>query len=330
MFVGLRCVREASPGAKWYEIFNRTWPHYHKWFTAEGNTARPSYLECRDALAEHMPELVGVYRVLCDLAGGGDVASRFLSGYGPPPFMSGCTQLVWPGAPDTLVRNYDYHPRWFEGSMLYTEWLQPVIAITDCCWGVLDGMNASGLSVSLAFGGRKWSGGGFGIPLVLRYLLETCTTVAEATAVLERLPVHMTYNVALLDRLGDHAAVFVGPGRAAGVLRSRVTANHQETITWPEYAAVTHSVEREHAARALLEANLDGLEPVLDAFLEAPLYSADYHRGFGTLYTSAWSPARGEVCVAWPQARLFQSFERFEERHMVVNLRAPVASRFAR
>jgi predicted choloylglycine hydrolase len=228
------------------------------------------------------------------------------------------------------VRNYDYHPRWFEGTMLYTEWLQPVIAITDCSWGVLDGMNASGLSASLAFGGRKWSGEGFGIPLILRYLLETCSTVAEATAVLKRLPIHMTYNVALLDRSGDHAAVFVGPDRTAGVLPGRVTANHQETIAWPEYVAVTHSVERESAALALLEADHDDLESVIEAFLAAPLYSANYQKGFGTLYTSAWSPTPGEVCVAWRQTRLVQSFERFEERHVVVNLRAPIASKFAR
>jgi len=244
--------------------------------------------------------------------------------------MSGCTQLVWPGAPETLVRNYDYNPRWFEGAMLYTDWLQPVIAISDCCWGVLDGMNAAGLSASLAFGGRKWSGEGFGIPLILRYVLETCGTVREATAVLERLPTHMTYNVALLDRSGDHAAVFVGPDRAAGVKRGRVTSNHQETIVWPEYAALTHSVEREQAAAALLESEQRDLDAVIRSFLTAPLYSANYHKGFGTLYTAAWSPDPGTVCVAWPHTQISQSFDEFEERHVVVNPRASLASQLVR
>ncbi len=64
--------------------------------------------------------------------------------------------------------------------MLYTKWLKPVIGMSDCTWGLLDGMNADGLSASLAFGGRKISGDGFGIPLVIRYLLETASTVDEA------------------------------------------------------------------------------------------------------------------------------------------------------
>ena len=38
-------------------------------------------------------------------------------------------------------------------------------------------MNDAGLAVSLTFGGRRALGTGFGIPLVVRYLLETCATV---------------------------------------------------------------------------------------------------------------------------------------------------------
>ena len=41
-------------------------------------------------------------------------------------------------------------------------------------------MNDDGLAVSLTFGGRRVLGDGFGIPIVLRYLLETCGTVEEA------------------------------------------------------------------------------------------------------------------------------------------------------
>ena len=47
-----------------------------------------------------------------------------------------------------------------------------VIGTADCLWGLLDGMNDAGLVVSLAFGGRRDNGPGFGIPLVVRYVLE--------------------------------------------------------------------------------------------------------------------------------------------------------------
>ncbi len=40
------------------------------------------------------------------------------------------------------------------------------------------------LAVALAFGGRKVTGIGFGIPLVIRYVLETCSNVEEACIVL--------------------------------------------------------------------------------------------------------------------------------------------------
>ena len=60
--------------------------------------------------------------------------------------------------------------------------------MSDCLWGLLDGMNDAGLAVSLTFGGRRALGDGFGIPLVVRYLLETCDDVAEARETLARLP----------------------------------------------------------------------------------------------------------------------------------------------
>ena len=59
--------------------------------------------------------------------------------------------------------------------------------MSDCLWGLLDGMNDAGLAVSLTYGGRRVLGHGFGIPLVLRYLLETCDNVRDASRVLKRL-----------------------------------------------------------------------------------------------------------------------------------------------
>ena len=51
--------------------------------------------------------------------------------------------------------------------------------MSDCLWGLLDGMNDRGLAVSLTFGGRPDVGDGFAIPLVVRYVLETCDDVAR-------------------------------------------------------------------------------------------------------------------------------------------------------
>src|SRR5882724_2636737 len=111
------------------------------------------------------------------------------------------SQAVWSKDEPFLVRNYDYSPQLCEGVILKTSWNgRQVISMNDCMWGVLDGINEDGLAVSLSFGGRRAVGVGFGVPLVLRYILEFCTSTAEAVEVLERVPVHMAYNVTVLDR----------------------------------------------------------------------------------------------------------------------------------
>jgi Predicted choloylglycine hydrolase len=70
-----------------------------------------------------------------------------------------------------------------------------VIGTTDAVWGLCDGMNDAGLAVSLTFGGRASMGEGFGVPIVIRYLLETCSTTEEARAVLARMPIAHTMNL---------------------------------------------------------------------------------------------------------------------------------------
>ena len=90
-------------------------PALEAWYLRDGDAARPTYHDARRALQEHMPELYPTWEALCERAGGGDVASRVLSLYDPPPLLAGCSQAVIGGA---LVRNYDYHPDRIEGTVL--------------------------------------------------------------------------------------------------------------------------------------------------------------------------------------------------------------------
>ena len=43
-------VREESPGSRFRGLFERAWPHYRRWWLADGEEARPSYLACRRAI----------------------------------------------------------------------------------------------------------------------------------------------------------------------------------------------------------------------------------------------------------------------------------------
>jgi predicted choloylglycine hydrolase len=174
-------------------------------------------------------------------------------------------------------------------------------------------MNDAGLVVSLTFGGRRVVGDGFGIPLVVRYLLETCETVNEARAVLTRLPYHMAHNLTLLDRGGEAVTIYVSPDREPVFRSPPVATNHQEKIEWPEQARATRTVEREQHLRELLEdPELTG-ERFTDAFLRPPLHSRAFDREMGTIYTAAYWPTEGRVEYLWPEHTWQQSFGGFVE-----------------
>ena len=175
--------------------------------------------------------------------------------------------------------------------------------MSDCLWGLLDGINDAGLAVSLTFGGRRDVGDGFAIPLVVRYVLETCDTVAEAREALARIPVHAPQNLTLLDRSGEFLTAYVGPGRAAEFHAIAATTNHQGKVEWPEYARAIRTVEREQLRARPARRPGDDRERFVASFLEPPLRNTEYAQGFGTIYTAAYYPAEGRVEYRWPGSR---------------------------
>ena len=320
--LAFEALEELQPGPKWAALFARHWPRYRTWFLAEGEDARASYVESLRALREHMPELVPTYERLCELAGGGDLEARFLSMWAPPSYLSACSQGVWRGAGGpVLARNYDYAPERLEGAILHTRWAgRHVIGVSDCVWGLLDGINDAGLAVSLAFGGRRAIGDGFGVPLIVRYLLETCETAEQARTALRRLPYHLAHTLTIVDREGDVVTAYLAPDREIELSPAAVATNHQGRIEWAEHAAATRTVEREQCLVRLLARESTQAGQFLDAFLRPPLYLADYARGMGTLYTAAYRVAEGVAEYCWPGERWPQSFSSFEEGTRVVAL----------
>ncbi len=236
MEFSFRAFAEDAPGEAWQQEFSARWPAYSDWFLRFGERERPTYLESIRALKRHMPEIMPVYEQMVDLAGGGDRAARFLAQYCPPPLFRGCSQAVYIEDEAVLVRNYDYSPYVFDGLIMRSRFDQrTVVAMIDCMSGVLDGINSDGLAVSMSFGGRQEFGTGFGIPLVLRYLLEYAGDVAEACELLERVPVHGAYNVMLLDRDANFETIAIARGPATAETGHTVSTNHQPGSSWPIY-----------------------------------------------------------------------------------------------
>jgi len=317
----LEAVDEPQPGAAWRARFEAMWPAYRAWYLQEGEAARPDLTTCREALVRHMPELVPTYEQLVELAGGDELAARLLSLYRPPGFIVGCSQGAWTRDAPMLVRNYDYPASRLEGIVSLTAWNgRRVLGMSDCLWGLLDGVNDAGLAVSLTFGGRRDVGDGFAIPLVVRYVLETCATVAEARAALARIPVHAPQNLTLLDRSGAFLTAYVGPGRAPEFTAIAATTNHQGKVEWPEYARAIRSEERERCVLDLLADPGTDRERFAAAFLEPPLHSVAYGEGFGTIYTAVYHPAEGRAEYRWPGSTWEQSLDRFSPGSHTVRL----------
>jgi predicted choloylglycine hydrolase len=309
-----RSIQELELGATWQAVFEERWPHYRAWFLQEGEEARPSYATSVRMLRAHMPELLPAYERVVELAGGGDLAARMLSLYRPPPYLAACSQGAWTRDEPMLVRNYDYAPARFEGIVWSTRMLgRRVIGMSDCLWGLLDGMNDAGLAVSLTFGGRRVLGDGFGIPIVLRYLLEICDDVASAREVLARLPYSLSHNLTLLDGRGDVLTAYLSPDREPIFRSFPAATNHQWIVEWPEQARATRTIEREQAVLRLLEDPATTGATFEDAFLRDPLFSTAYASGFGTLYTAAYRPAPGRVRYRWPAYEWDLGFDRFVE-----------------
>jgi predicted choloylglycine hydrolase len=248
-----------------------------------------------------------------------------LSLYRPPPYLAACSQGVWTrdGGP-MLVRNYDYAPSRFEGIVWHTRLLdKQVMGMSDCLWGLLDGINEDGLSVSLTFGGRRVLGDGFGIPLVLRYVLETCATIDEARATLVRLPYSLSHNLTLADAEGRLLTAYLSPDREPIFRGFPAATNHQGIVEWPEQARATRTIEREQTILRLLDDPAVDAAAFTDSFLRAPLFSTSYAHGFGTLYTAVYRPRELAMEVRWPAHAWVLGFDAFEEAHHTEVLAEP-------
>ena len=310
--LAFEALSEPEPGDTWRASFGAMWPAYRSWYLKEGEDARPDLATCRAMLDRWMPELVPTFERLVELTGSDPLAARFLSMYSPPGFVVGCSQAAFTGdGGPVLVRNYDYPASRAEGIILSTAWTgRRVIGMSDCLWGLLDGVNDAGLAASLTFGGRPVVGDGFGIPLVMRYALEVCESVSEACRVFARIPVHAAQNVTVLDRSGDFATIRLSPDREPEVLTVPVATNHQHRGDWPAYAAAVQTHERERRLLELLRTSQMTRDRLVDAFLTAPLYRIAGDRG-GTLYTAVYDPVAGTADYLWPEARIAESLQTF-------------------
>lgn len=301
MQLNFRSLSEERPGEAWRKVFAHGWPGWSEWFQARSKGAGPDLRESRRALRRYMPEYESLWDELNLVCGVDDAAAQFLSFWSPPRYLVNCSQavLVDEDGP-MLIRNYDLDPDLNEATLLSSNWRgRRVLGMVEAMAGLADGMNDAGLAASLTFGGRVERQAGFGIPLIMRYMLETCTNTAEAVETLRKVPSHMSYNVTVIDASGDWATVFLAPDRPAIVNRQPWATNHQLGVEWPRHGRVSNTMGRARHLETLLQRPDLDANLLISEFLKPPLFSTNYNQGFGTVYTACYRPSQGRVSLAW-------------------------------
>lgn len=299
--LSLRAIHSQTPSDV-ISIYQPLMPAFRAWFSRPDARPRASLARSSLELDAHMPELSNLWAELRGaLAGDDDLLATFLTCWDPPAITHNCSSVIIPGKDPMLARNYDYDPSLIDGVVIDSSWLgRRVLGTADQVWGLLDGVNDAGLAVGFTYGGRPEVGEGFGIPLVIRYLLQTCDDVCGAINTLQRLPIHVSYNISVVDASGDHATVFVRPTGKPMVTRDLVTTNHQEHVHWPEHAARFTSVERADRLTNVVQAGANA-ETVVEAMLQDPVRVSRFGEGFGTIYTAVYRPTSRAVSYRWPE-----------------------------
>lgn len=315
--IPFRCVDAgSSPGTAAAAEFRRAWPSYRRWFLRRGEAERASYADSRDAVRSWMPEVFDDYLAYVDAVGGGDLEARFLSHWCPPPLVTACSIAMTGRPAPLLVRNYDYPPLLCDALALRTHWSgRTVLGMADCGWGLMDGINDAGLAVAISFGGRRQVGAGFGIGLVVRYLLQVSTSTEDAVRRLGALPVQMSYNVAITDSSGDHRVVQVAPDRPAITSPLPFAGNRQGATEWPSHAEYSGTVHREEYLASLTAFPLVDQEGFVASFLRPPLFRPLVASTWGTVYTVAYEPSTGAMTLLWPDDHWLLSVHGDSEGH---------------
>ena len=216
-------------------------------------------------------------------------------GYRVENVKSGCSIYT---AKNYLIRNYDYHPKTYEGRFVL---FQPadegyaVIGPSQRVTGRMDGMNEKGLVLGYNFIHRKKPGSGFICSMIGRLVLETCANVNEAVALLKRIPHRHSFSYVVLDASGETNVIKATP-RNVHVRKSRLCTNHFEEMQEENRRALQDSYERMEA----MEQQESCIETAYDAYRmlndkAQGVFSTNYQNWAGTIHTAAYFPKEQTV-----------------------------------
>lgn len=255
--------------------------------------------ETKEALSVFTPwiwdELLGLQEAL---EWSMDEVLQEFSGYRLEYKRSGCSILT---SQDYMIRNYDYHPKTYEGRFMM---FQPTdhgyanIGPSQRITGRMDGMNEQGLTIGYNFMNRRKPGDGFICNMIARMVLECCATVSEAVSMLKDIPHRHSFSYIVLDRWGETKIVEATP-RAIDVRQSHICTNHFEILKDENRFHLDDSYKRMHAIASQATNNLDPRQAFrLLNDTDKGVFSDQYKNWAGTIHTSVYFPKERKVWFA--------------------------------
>lgn len=223
---------------------------------------------------------------------------RYFGGYHLDYIKSGCS--IFTGT-DYMIRNYDYHPKTYEGRyMLFqpTDRGYATIGPSQNITGRMDGMNEKGLSIGYNFIHHKKPQKGFISNMIARIILENCVNVSEALSMLKEMPHRHSFNYVILDESEETFIVEASP-RGIEIRQSNICTNHFDILTDENRHHLEDSMNRFEA----IHREEDKIQHVSDAFRllnddDKGIFSKNYRSSAGTIHTAAYLPRQRQAWFA--------------------------------
>ncbi|MGX1264190.1 putative choloylglycine hydrolase [Rossellomorea marisflavi] len=214
------------------------------------------------------------------------------SGYQADWPVSGCSALAKDGI---YVRNYDFHPKTYEGRLLLTqaEGAYSSIGFSGRGIGRIDGLNEEGLALGFHFVNRMNPGKGLICTTLARIVLDTCSTTEEAVALLRELPHRQSFNYSIHDRKGKSAVVEASPRGVQSYESdlSLVCANHFQSraLLGENRFHIMESKERLDHLNEMMKSPIT-LNEGFESFHheESRIFKKEYAQWNGTIHTVAF------------------------------------------
>ncbi|MBM7633241.1 C45 family autoproteolytic acyltransferase/hydolase [Geomicrobium sediminis] len=203
---------------------------------------------------------------------------------------SGCSVMSGEGY---LVRNYDYHPKTYDGRYVLfapNDKGYATIGPSQRITGRMDGLNEKGLAIGYNLTNRRKPGDGFICTMIGRLLLETCADVTEAVELLKEIPHRHSFSYIVYDQTDGMVVVESSP-RGVNARAADACTNHFEIQTKENRFNLDDSMRRLNLMKN------SGVNSPEEAYQllnnpEEDVFSLKYTSWSGTIHTSLYEPEK--------------------------------------